>query len=135
MGLVDSLNGIADRLDNYVETERAKQGAPTPMEFRLPRPRRARPGTAPPSYRKGQRHTAPLQDEDVDSFIEASGQFAEELKKRHPPQTTPTEREQFILWLGHRHPNRTRRIGRDFDWLRDQAKKYGIPPEDVRWLL
>lgn len=51
------------------------------------------------------------------------------------PTTLDSERMDFIEWVGSRHPGRLRRIGRDLDWLRMQARAYGLDPKEVRWLI
>lgn len=126
MGLTSLLNRTADRLDRFVEEGEAVRA----------RPERARPARRlPDAYHR--RDARPLEDKDVDSFLLASGEYYREQRELQakPPTSTPRERDDFIAWLGKRHPIRTRRLGHDFDWLRSQAKKYGINPEEVRWLL
>jgi len=128
MGLTDVLNRTADRLESYIERETERQReAPKPLQkVKLPK-------------RYSRRDPHPLEDEEVDSFLIASGEYYREhrnkLEKAHPSTSTPRDRADFITWLGHRHPNRIRRIGRDFDWLREQARVFGMSPEEVRWLL
>ena len=127
MGLTNLLNRTTDRLNRFVEQGEA---ARTPS----PRPPRVRSGT-PSRYHK--RDARPLEADDVDAFLLASGEFYSEQRreKMKPPTSTSQERDDFIKQLGRRYPNRIRRIGHDFDWLRKQARRHGINPEEVRWLL
>ena len=81
----------------------------------------------------------PLAGDDVDSFLLASGEardaYRRELEAAHPPKTEPVERADFLKWVAKRNGPRLNRLGRELDWLRREARRYGINPEEIRWLL
>lgn len=50
---------------------------------------------------------------------------------RKPPRTTEQARQR----IADSNPVRWARLQREFRWAQKRAKKMGINPEDVRWLL
>lgn len=80
-----------------------------------------------------------LEPADVTDFERASGEARDrgrrELDKAYPSTMTDLDRDQFIAWIKARHPFRMTRLGKEIDWLRAEARKYGINPEEIRWLL
>ena len=71
-----------------------------------------------------------LGEDDVDSFIRAST-----TRDTARPRSGASERSKFLRWVGARYPMRLRRLGRDLDWLRKQARKYGLDEDEIKWLL
>jgi len=147
MGLIDRLNKTADRLEAHVESERQRlteELGRDPQIVSLADVRER-------AKRRVQKHTPDwaqsalvfknevvqesLSEDDVNDLMAAAGEFHREYEKQRPPQITPQTADEFIKWLGRRHPNKLRRVGRDLDWLRGEARKFGIPMEEVRWLL
>jgi hypothetical protein len=132
MGWLTRLEALAERAADWPEhvsritDERGEDSSPR-------RPRWGRRTFA------ANRDPRPLDDDDIDSFLLASGEAREqhrkEMERAHPPRTFGFERVAFLKWVRQRHPGRLERLGRELDWLRREARKYGINPEEIRWLL
>lgn len=98
-----------------------------------------RTGTVDPFYEPDDEESAgeaarrTLGESDVRAFVEA----AEIGDKREGPArySGGANRSGFIRMLSFKYPGRMRRLGKDLDWLRRQAKKEGLTDEDVRCLL
>lgn len=78
-------------------------------------------------------------NEEVLKFLTAAGLDApsgEVLTQKQRPRTSSRQQlPAFVQWVGARYPLRFRRLAKDIEWLRKQAQKYGMDPEEVRWLL
>lgn len=45
------------------------------------------------------------------------------------------QQENFLAWCAARDPHRIRRFRKDVLWLRKQAIKAGLDPEEVKFLI
>jgi len=71
---------------------------------------------------------------EVLKFLEAAG-LGDIPTTRPPSRSSRQQLPAFVQWVSGRNPLRFRRLAKDIEWLRKQAQKYGMDPEDVRWLL
>lgn len=55
--------------------------------------------------------------------------------EQRKPTLNKRQRQTFIDDLTRRHRFTMRRLQADLRWLRRQAMKRGIDPEEVRWML
>jgi hypothetical protein len=51
------------------------------------------------------------------------------------PNSNDYERKDFLAWVRGRNRRRLVRLGRDLDWLRREARVYGLDPKEIKWLL
>ena len=72
--------------------------------------------TAPPEQREGKRQAATRM-------------------QRSKRLVTTQERFEFMAWVARRNSRRLKRLGRDLDWLREEALKYGADPTEINNLL
>lgn len=129
MGMLDRLDAIAERLDERVARAEERLEDKRALQRSASAPRR-KGGSGPP---------APLTEEDIDSFMVASGEAADKHRavreERSPRLASPSDLNGFTRWVGKRNPQRLHRLGKDIDWLRREARRYGIHPEEIKWLL
>lgn len=127
MGIQNRLDAVAERLGERV----TRSGERLEERRSIVQGRQRGPGGSGPP--------APLTATDVDSFMEASGEAADNRRgareDRAPRIATPADLNGFTRWVGKRNPQRLHRLGKDIDWLRREAKRYGIHPEEIKWLL
>lgn len=125
------LDRASDWLDNKInqQLDNVSDGR-YPWETPLPRPRL--PERSRPAY--SQRR--PLEDNDVEDFIRAA--------EERPPiyqrggsrrMLRVSTQDSFLQSVRRMYPLRVRRLQRDVEWLRRQAVKQGIDPDEVRWML
>lgn len=85
------------------------------------------------------REPRPLTSDDVSDFEKASGEGRDRarkaLEKAYPSELQDVDRSAFIKYMTRKNRTRMARFGADVDWLRSEARKYGINPEEIRWLL
>ena len=79
-------------------------------------------------------------NDEVLKFLTAAGLDSPfgEVPTQKPQRRRTSSRQQlpaFVQWVSGSYPLRFRRLAKDIEWLRKQAQKYGMDPEEVRWLL
>jgi hypothetical protein len=127
MGLLSRLEATAEKLihrADLLRDERDNERA-TRHQARLDRPVQPRKGDP-----------AALTTDDVDAFLIASGQAsAQPPPRQRKTRPQPGDVNEFLTFVRKRDPHRLHRLGRDLDWLRREANRFGIDPEEIRWLL
>jgi hypothetical protein len=77
-----------------------------------------------------------LSNDDIDDFLAAAEDRINETPKYKPPPSVPlAELKSFIDYCYAHNPVRVQRMRSDLRWMKKMAKRYGIKPSDVRWLL
>lgn len=103
----DRLNELADDNERWMR-ERAGVHQREPRRSVVPDPERATPRV--------------LTEDDVNGFLAASGQR---------PEPGGTSADEFMRRTRLAHPRRLRRLERDLEWLRTEARHAGVPAHEL----
>lgn len=77
-----------------------------------------------------------LGSDDIEAFMQAAEDRPGPYGGRGRPRAaSPTTRARFLHEMRLMNPLRLARIERDIKWLRREALRRGIDPEEVRWMV
>ncbi len=111
MGLLDKINDLLDAKINELTDQ--------PRAFTVP-----------------SRAVRSLDSDDVEAFMHAAEDRPGPYGGRGQPRAaSPTTRDRFLREVRTTNPLRFHRLERDIKWLRREALRRGLDPEEVRWMV